>query len=96
MEQVVNQHPSVASTVVVGIPFGNSQDIRKGQMAAVCIKRKDPFLQQDVTNDVFNFLSQRMDSENMSFIVIKMVNEFPLTSCGKVDKISLAQIASCS
>lgn len=79
------------SSVAVGIPH---EDMRKGQMAAVCIKRKEPFLQTDVTNDVFNFLTQRLEADYMPFIKIRMVNEFPLTSCGKVDKITLARNVS--
>lgn len=90
IEQVVNQHQCVETSVAVGIPH---KDQLKGQMIGVCIKRKEPFLQTDITNDVFDFLSQRLQADYIPFMEIRMVNEFPSTSCGKVDKIALARIA---
>lgn len=96
LEQAINEHDLISASSVVGMPH---PDPDKGQMAAACVKLKNPRVKntQDeikIKRDIIEYLFRKVRPENMPLGGIHIMETFPQTTCGKVDKIELVNILS--
>ena len=85
VENILYQHPAVLHTAVVGVP-----DARMGEVGHAFIQRR-PEVPVDATALVA-FVRERLASYKVPRSVT-FVDEFPLTSNGKVQKFRLRELA---
>ena len=85
IEEVLFQHPAIASAQVVGVP-----DVRMGEeLMAWVVRRADDDLTED---DVRDFCRQRLAHFKVPRYV-KFVEEFPMTVTGKIQKFRMREMA---
>lgn len=86
----------MSSSSVIGVPHA---DRDKGQMAAAVIKLKDHKInnileENRIKKDILEFLLRKISSQDMPLGGIHLMETFPQTTCGKVDKSALVEKVS--
>jgi len=89
VDEILFLHPKIEMAATVGVPDKENEG---SERVVVCIKPKDQFLNDITSEEVIDYLKERVAKYSIPKLVM-FLDEIPLTAVEKVDKKEIRKIA---